>query len=1407
MKQYVVALYVGVLLMVIDIHVVLPAPVLTPAASHEYRVTDTAKLAAYLRYAAPGARELTAALVPSQIPDPLRPWTDWVLHGETDRDCPFLYNSYKDRRCGWPTRLQLTLDDNQGQFVQTWWLDAESWLFLPGDNKRWPHNVTVNGEPGTVIVHEERPAMRLPPGRYELRGEFLWERLPETLAVPVDTGLIELTVKGKRLPSPAFETDGRLWLRERDSETADKAVEDRAEIQVFRRIIDDIPLQVVTHMTLLVSGRPRELMLTGALMQDLIPLSLQSALTARLEPGGKLRLQVRPGRWLLTLTARHPRPLNELKAESGEAPWPDHEVWVFEARHHLRLVEVEGMATIDPRQTNLPQDWQHLPAYRIRPGDVMTFKVIRRGDPEPEPNNLHLQRTLWLDFDGEGYTVKDQVTGSMTRGWRLSMPATMELGRVAIDGKPQFITRLPGTDEAGIEVRRGALRLEADSRINNPARRLPVLGWRQDFQNAGVQLQLPPGWKLLAAPGVDHVPDTWIARWTLLDLFVVLITTLSIVRLWNWRWGVLTLVTLALIWHEPFAPQYVWLNLLATIALLRVLPAGHIERLVRWYLNLGLLALALITVPFMVHQVRTGLYPQLATPGTGEFGLGWRIATDQRVTSPPSAVAPSPPDSGKLKETAKRLMAEAEEGPRFEQRQQVSLAEFDPKATLQTGPGLPNWQWAAVPLTWRGPVTRDQEFRLFLLSPDANLILNMLRVLLTLILALLVFGLRYERGRGWQRHAGTLALMVLTSWVLGNVTDVLATDFPSQEMLMELRQRLIEPPKCLPACAQSPRLHLILTPSHLTARMAIHTGADVAVPLPGASRHWSPTQVSVNGTASENLARDASGTLWLKLPPGQHQVLLHGPLPQRTIVELRLPLTPHHVEVDATGWRVDGVHEDGLADQQLKLTRLELPNGTPPQEFEAAVLPPFVHIERTLRLGLDWRVETLITRVSPSGASVVLQVPLIAGEAVTTEGIRVVDRHVLVNMGADQSQLFWSSGLDKTEQLILIAPQETEWSETWRLDAGPVWHVVPTGFPVVHHQDPNGRWLPEWRPWPGERVTLAISRPVGVEGKTLTIDRSTLELTPGQRATDARLDLIIRSSLGTQHTITLPQGAQLQSVNIGGTAQPIRQDGDNVTLPIVPGEQQVHLTWRTSDGLPAHLQAPRVDLGTNSVNSNVHIRLPRNRWTLLTGGPRLGPAVLFWVLLIVIVLIAFGLGRVTLTPLTTWQWFFLGIGLSQAPVWTGLVVVGWLLALGARARLPQDTKPAYFQGFQIVLVLLTAMALRLLLGAIQQGLLGLPEMQIAGNHSTAYQLNWYQDRTGSMLPRPWVLSVPLMVYRLAMLAWALWLAFALLVWLRWGWQCFSTHGLWRKYVRRTPETVDQQDGKTGEGLTEDTQPG
>jgi hypothetical protein len=124
--------------------------------------------------------------------------------------------------------------------------------------------------------------------------------------------------------------------------------------------------------------------------------------------------------------------------------------------------------------------------------------------------------------------------------------------------------------------------------------------------------------------------------------------------------------------------------------------------------------------------------------------------------------------------------------------------------------------------------------------------------------------------------------------------------------------------------------------------------------------------------------------------------------------------------------------------------------------------------------------------------------------------------------------------------------------------------------------------------------------------------------------------------------------------------------------------------------------------------------------------------------------------------------------------------VGWLLALGLRARATFPPGWLVHNAAQLLLVAWTLQALTGLYSAVEKGLLGIPAMQISGNNSTDFVLHWTQDRIGALLPQPWVLSLPLMAYRILMLLWALWLALAVLSWLRWGWQSFSTGGYWRK---------------------------
>lgn len=1335
------------------------------------------------------ATALAEPITNDRIPRSLRSWIPWVLHEHPDVSCPYLYNNYRTHRCAWPGRLELDLSAKQGQFTAAWFVDAESWITLPGEEKVWPQRVTVDDERVAVVKKQGRPVVKLRPGRYQIKGQFVWNAPPQSLAVAKDTALIRLTVDGRTIDEPNIDKQGRVWLRAGQS-ASQKSQTDTVDLRVYRRVIDDVPMRIVTHLDFKVSGKQRELLIDGAVLPDAVPLALTSTLAARLENDNRLRVLLKPGNWQVQLESRQSESVTEISLPAFDDPWPASEVWVFEAKPELRMVEVVEQTSIDPRTTNLPPDWRNLPAYRMRGGDTFAVNVIRRGNPELEPNALNMQKTVWLDFDGEGFTVNDQITGSLTSGWRLNAHAETQLGQVMVSGVPQFITRLPGQAEMGVELRQGQVQLSADSRIEQQTGELNAVGWNADFQSARTVLNLPPGWRLFSVSGVDNVPNTWISQWNLLDLFMVLVIVLVVRSLWGNAWGIAALFMLVAMWHEPGAPRYVWLNILVAVALLRVIPAGRIQRMVSMYRWLAVGVLLMISVVFIADQVRLGLYPQLEKPQYRVAAMRPQLApaggmvmseADQALSMPAEQVRKE--GKNNLSSKPSSLPAPAT-SPKYRAASSQTYAEVDPDMNVQTGPGLPDWRWSSYTLDWNGPVNRQQTVDLWLQSPSQTLALNVLRVMLLIGgIALVLLRSPGTSVAPKEKTVAPMAVLWLLVPMLGLVPELARAEYPTPVLLEELEKRLLEAPECVPQCAQIPGMTLGVAGNELMIEMTVHAQDFVAVPLPARVGEWVPTQIRVDDKPPAGVFRTEQGQIWIKVSPGEQRVRLHGRLPNRSSLSLPLPLRPHRVETSALGWSVSGVGRNGYPENQLKLSRAQRPTELPQDGLNTLApqaLPPFLTVTRTLKLGLEWRVSTVVQRVSPTGQAVVVDIPLLTGESVISSGASVTDGQVSVSLLPDQMRYRWDSVLNVTDKLHLVAPDTVQWVEVWRADVSPIWHMASTGIPVIFHQDRQGHRLPEWRPWSGESVQLTLTRPEGTEGNTVTIDRSELRVSPGKRATDATLEMIVRSSQGGRLPVTLPVDAQLQAVAVNGEPHPNRLVDNTVVLPLVPGEQTFELRWQNQSGIAAWFETPAVNVFGASVNHTIRTELGRDRWVLFTGGPPLGPAVLFWGVLIVVVLVGVALGFVPLTPIKSWQWVLLGVGLSQLPVWSAMIVVLWLLALGWRYRLAAETSAFRFNVVQVGLAVLTLVSLALLFNAIRHGLLGLPEMQIAGNQSDAYHLNWYQDRALADLPQAWVLSVPLMVYRLLMLVWALWLAHSLIRWLRWGWVGYSTQGLWRK---------------------------
>lgn len=336
------------------------------------------------------------------------------------------------------------------------------------------------------------------------------------------------------------------------------------------------------------------------------------------------------------------------------------------------------------------------------------------------------------------------------------------------------------------------------------------------------------------------------------------------------------------------------------------------------------------------------------------------------------------------------------------------------------------------------------------------------------------------------------------------------------------------------------------------------------------------------------------------------------------------------------------------------------------------------------------------------------------------------------------------------------------------------------GIPVIYHQRRGNNWQPEWQPWPGESVSISVTKPNSVTGKTLTIDSSTLTLRPGAQITSAKLNFNLRSSLGGQHVIHLPKDADLQTVKINNQNMPIRNTAEGLSLPVSPGKQKIEVEWREARGISSTFRSSKIDIGSDSVNNAINIKPGANRWVLFTSGPRIGPAILFWGMLIVIVLISYGLGRIKETPLNSLQWIILGFGLSAAGPWGLVIIAACVFALRSRGSV--NINKMSWQSFnlmQVGLVFLAFITISTLFNVIEQGLLGSPDMQISGNGSSSYQLNWFSDRIASVIPQAMFISVPIYIFRLLMLVWSIWLAFSLVKWAQWAWMNYSKDGYWK----------------------------
>lgn len=281
--------------------------------------------------------------------------------------------------------------------------------------------------------------------------------------------------------------------------------------------------------------------------------------------------------------------------------------------------------------------------------------------------------------------------------------------------------------------------------------------------------------------------------------------------------------------------------------------------------------------------------------------------------------------------------------------------------------------------------------------------------------------------------------------------------------------------------------------------------------------------------------------------------------------------------------------------------------------------------------------------------------------------------------------------------------------------------------------------------------------------------------------------------------LTLPEGARDVNLTLNQKRQFDPASGREVRLSLMPGHNTYRISWSQEWERSSYEEAPPIKLNIEGVNLTQHVMVGQ-RWLLWTQGPAWGPAILFWGKLIVALLLALALGMRSWSPLSRLGWMLLLSGLTQHYAFIWVFVIGWFALFAVRGRWGSALKGKYlFNLGQLALVGSTCIFVGILIGVVYYNLLQNADMQVSGMKSTASTLRWYTDRFQGDSPRVGMYSAPLWVWRGAMLAWSLWIAYALLDWIKWAWTQLTQGGGWRKIW---PLTSTQEETQKEESASE-----
>lgn len=1319
------------------------------------------------------------------LPPELSAWQGWVEKDLPERYCPW-QNEQSEKRCLFVLQTQLQATNTGASLVQEVQSYSEQFWQLPGEQQQWPQNVKIQllddagravGAEKTAAVrdYQANPEIQLPIGRVRISAEYRWPELPAALLLPDGTPPVSLSIDGKTVTQPLWD-QSRLLLRATPSV---EQTQSSVQMRVFRLLTDDIPYQLTTIIRLDVSGPSRELKLPMPLPEGFVLAGIDGDLPITLRQDGTLSVSAISGNFEISLKALRLNSDSTIVKPQLPEPWPAQEVWAYQGNSQLRTAQLQGAPSIDPQQSDAPASWSGFAQFLVSSTDPLSLQVLA-GPANSERDEVSIERQMWLSATTGKFTISDRLSGSLHSSGRLSLLSPLSAGRIEVDGQARLINQLKDTTgSAGVEIRNSALSVAALSELSTTTK-MPVHGWNLQADKVATRVNLPDGWAAIAVFGASEVYGDWLHAWDLWDMFLVMLLTVAAFRLLGLPAAGALLVWLLLAYQKPDAPHWLWLLVFASLALAKF-ASGKFATVSQWVAKAALLLLAVALLNFATQQIRYAVYPQLAASDDSQSAF---FEQDRYAdAAAPVAVGAAAPVEAMQVAEEERSRMEKQKAERievagsrllrsYEQAAQqpdllYGVQSTDPANKIQTGPAVPDWHSQQLVVHFAGPVSAEQQWSMYVAPAWLHSFARVVMVLLSLVLFWQLLAPWREQLQLLLRKNAVRPLAGLLVCLLAFPSpDAAAQSTPSPELLQELREYLHKPALCAPDCASIEQVKVKSSATELQIQMKVHSQDFHVYRLPITADL--SAKVLLDGQTAALVTED--NVLLAALPVGVHVFDITVNVENINQVNLTFSQHWHDLQSELSKWQMTPQLTEGEGRWQVRLDRQE--QAATKDNASSQAIAGRALVERHLVLGLVWQVQTHVTRLDNSAEMLRLDYQLLPGEQALTD-FKQQDGKIQITLAPGQNELWFNSNLPLSSTLALSSLQQQMYVERWLLKASPDWHVTSTGnagqFASIQQ--------PVWRPWPNEQVALQFEKPKALAGAVLTVLSSRLNISQGEQVQHASLRLDLLASQTEPFKLSLPADIQLTKASLNDTILPRQLTGSDYELQVPPGSHTLVLEWDQSQAMPLHLTTAALKLSVPAANIWLELEKPNDRWLLALGGPTSGPALLFWGMLALALALAWLVVKSGFTPLKMRDAILLFVGMSAISLWVPVALSFALVLVGWRGR-QTALKGNWARLSVLSLVLLLISALLALFVAVPQGLMSSPDMALQYVHGGYNTLIWYQDFAQAELPQAWLFSLPLWVYQIAMLAWALWLASSLLRWLPWCWQQLTAGGFW-----------------------------